>query len=80
MKWLQGQVVKKHVWEEGLFTLSIRVPGIEPFEPGQFLQLGVPSSDKHLHRPYSVASPHGEVLEFFIVLVETGQLTQSSGR
>ena len=75
MKWLQGQVVKKQVWEEGLFTLSVRVPGIDPFEPGQFLQLGVPLPDKHLHRPYSVASPHGEVLEFFIVLVEKGHLT-----
>jgi ferredoxin--NADP+ reductase len=30
---------------------------------------------QHLHRPYSVASPHGELLEFFIVMVETGQLT-----
>lgn len=75
MKWLQGRVVKKHVWVQGLFTLSIQVPGVEPFEPGQFLQLGVPQPDKHLHRPYSVASPHGEILEFFIVLVETGSLT-----
>ncbi len=31
--------------------------------------------DKRVNRPYSVASPHGKTLEFFIVLVETGQLT-----
>lgn len=31
--------------------------------------------EKHLHRPYSVASPHGELLDFFIVRVEGGELT-----
>jgi len=30
---------------------------------------------KLINRPYSVASPHGEYLEFFIVLVEDGELT-----
>jgi ferredoxin--NADP+ reductase len=46
-----------------------------PFSPGQFLQLGIKLQDTHIHRPYSVASPHGECLEFFIVLVEDGRLT-----
>lgn len=31
--------------------------------------------EKHLHRPYSVASPHGDLLDFFIVRVEGGELT-----
>ncbi|MEM8736333.1 MAG: ferredoxin--NADP reductase, partial [Planctomycetota bacterium] len=39
------------------------------------LQLGIDQEDGHLHRPYSVASPHEPVLDFFIVLVEDGRLT-----
>jgi ferredoxin/flavodoxin---NADP+ reductase len=75
MHWVQGEVVARRVWAEGLFTLSIKAPGVQPFEPGQFLQLGIEQPDKHLHRPYSVASPHGDVLDFYIVLVEDGHLT-----
>jgi ferredoxin/flavodoxin---NADP+ reductase len=75
LQWITGTVAKKHVWSEGLFTLSIHCPGVGAFEPGQFLQVGVPLPDKHLHRPYSVASPHGETLEFFIVKVDGGELT-----
>lgn len=75
MKWTQGVVQRKVVWAEGLFTLEIRAPEVAEFEPGQFLQLGFDQEDGHLHRPYSVASPHGEVLDFFIVLVEDGKLT-----
>ncbi|MCA9192960.1 MAG: ferredoxin--NADP reductase [Planctomycetales bacterium] len=76
MKWTPGVVQRKIVWSQGLFTLAVRAPDVAPFEAGQFLQLGIPLEDgQHLHRPYSVASPHGEVLEFFVVLVEEGQLT-----
>lgn len=75
MKWTQATVEKMQVWSEGLFTLTIRAPEVEPFQPGQFLQLGFDLPDGHLHRPYSVASPHGELIEFFIVLVEDGRLT-----
>ena len=60
---------------EGLFTIHVRNNGVKPFEPGQFLQVGYTRGDEHVHRPYSVASPWGEVIEFFIVLVEDGQLT-----
>lgn len=75
MKWTQASIVGKRVWSEGLFTLTIRAPEVEAFQPGQFLQLGFDLPDGHLHRPYSVASPHGELLDFFIVLVEDGKLT-----
>ena len=75
MKWTQGVVKHKNVWADGLFTLGIEAPEVADFAPGQFLQLGFDQDDGHLHRPYSVASPHGEILEFFIVLVEDGKLT-----
>ena len=75
MKWTHGTVTRKVIWTEGLFTLEIEAPEVAEFEPGQFLQLGIDQEDGHLHRPYSVASPHGRVLDFFIVLVEEGRLT-----
>ena len=75
LQWIRGTVAEKKIWSDGLFTLSIRAPGVVPFEPGQFLQVGVELPDKHLHRPYSVASPHAETLDFFIVRVDQGELT-----
>ncbi|MFK7734702.1 MAG: ferredoxin--NADP reductase [Pirellulaceae bacterium] len=75
MKWTRGIVKRKTIWTEGLFTLEVSAPEVAEFEPGQFLQIGIDQEDGHLHRPYSVASPHGEVLDFFIVLVEDGRLT-----
>lgn len=75
LNWMSGLVLEKKIWTEGLFTLSIDVEGVAPFEPGQFLQVGMQHGEKHIHRPYSVASPHGRILEFYIVLVEEGELT-----
>jgi ferredoxin/flavodoxin---NADP+ reductase len=75
MKWTPGVITHKTVWADGLFTLAIQAPEVSYFEPGQFLQLGMEQPDGHIHRPYSVASPHGPILEFFIVLVEDGRLT-----
>lgn len=75
MKWTKGVVQSKQVWADGLFTLQVSAPEVLPFEPGQFLQLGIDQPEKHLHRPYSVASPHADVLDFYIVLVEDGALT-----
>ncbi len=75
LQWIPGQIVRKQIWSDGLFTLSIHCPGVAAFEPGQFLQVGFPQPEKHLHRPYSVASPHSDTLEFFIVQVDGGELT-----
>ncbi|MFO1066083.1 MAG: ferredoxin--NADP reductase [Pirellulales bacterium] len=75
MHWTKAVVERKVIWAPGLFTISIRAPEVAPFEPGQFLQLGLALDEKHVHRPYSVASPHGHVLDFFIVKVDGGQLT-----
>ncbi len=75
MKWVEGTVERKTVWAPGLFTLQVHSPKLTPFEPGQFLQLGLEIDGKLVYRPYSVASPHSESIEFFIVMVENGQLT-----
>ena len=76
LQFRNGNVTDKKVWADGLFTLRVAVDGVREFEPGQFLQVGIDrGTEKHLHRPYSVASPHGPELEFYIVLVEDGELT-----
>jgi ferredoxin/flavodoxin---NADP+ reductase len=75
LQWIPGQIEAKHVWSDGLFTLRVHCPGVQPFEAGQFLQVGMTLPEKHLHRPYSVASPHADSLDFFIVRVDGGELT-----
>ena len=75
LNWISGKILRKTVWSDGLFTLAIHCPGVASFESGQFLQVGMQLPEKHLHRPYSVASPHGDTLEFFIVRVDEGELT-----
>ena len=75
IEWISGSLKARNVWSDGLFTLTVHCPGVAGFEPGQFLQVGMQLPEKHLHRPYSVASPHGEDLEFFIIRVDGGELT-----
>lgn len=75
LRWCSGKIVENHIWIDGLFTLKIAVDGILPFEAGQFLQIGFPDGEKHIHRPYSVASPYGPVIEFYVVMVNGGELT-----
>lgn len=75
MKWTPAKVIDKKVWAEGLFTLRVSAPDVLPFATGQFLHLAVVEGEERTNRPYSVASPHGNELEFFIVLVEDGKLT-----
>ena len=80
-KWCSATVVDKRTWTEGLFTLRIATNEVQPFLSGQFLHLGLYQPEhegddsKIINRPYSVASPYGNELEFFIVLVEEGELT-----
>lgn len=75
MQWTNATVERKKVWAPGLFTLSISAPDVAAFEPGQFLQLALTLDGKRVNRPYSVASPPDRRLDFFIVMVENGQLT-----
>lgn len=82
--WIKGKIVGKQIWAEGLFTIRVDVPGVEPFKAGQFLHLAIrdpectaeePDDQRRINRPYSVASPHGQELDFFIVVVPDGDLT-----
>ncbi len=73
--WCPATVIEKKVWCDGLFTLKVHCPAVQHFEPGQFLHLALEHEGHLVNRPYSVASPHGEELDFFIVKVEGGHLT-----
>ncbi len=75
--WYPSKVLTRHEWAPGLFTISIDARGVQPFACGQFLQLGLRFHDEIVNRPYSVASPPGEQIEFFVVRVDGGQLTPS---
>lgn len=75
LKWTTGTVVGKTVWSPGLFTLHVDCPEVAPFQAGQFLQLALEIDGQLVHRPYSVASPAVQPLDFFIVSVEGGLLS-----
>jgi ferredoxin--NADP+ reductase len=74
-KWCPATVIARKIWTDGLFTLTIASDLVLPFEPGQFLHLALGDDANRVNRPYSVASPHGPELDFFIVLVGEGGLT-----
>ena len=50
---------------------------VPPFEPGQYLALGISVDDRLIQRPYSTSSPAGttDELEFLIRLVPGGTFT-----
>ncbi len=75
LKWCRATITHKTTWAEGLFTLQVAVTGVQQFQPGQFLQIGYQNGEHHIHRPYSVASPWGSHIEFFVVRVDEGELT-----
>lgn len=75
--WYQSRVLARREWAPGLFTITIESSGVQPFECGQFLHLGLQINGELVNRPYSVASPHGPQIEFFVVRVDGGKLTPS---
>ncbi|MEZ6107902.1 MAG: hypothetical protein R3B96_17750 [Pirellulaceae bacterium] len=42
LQWTRGTIVSRREWYDGLFTLRVEALDVLPFEPGQFLQLGLP--------------------------------------
>lgn len=67
----EGRVVAKQRWAEGLATLTVEAD-IEPFEPGQFVNLASESGGLVLRRAYSLASPPGAPLSFLVNRVDGG--------
>jgi ferredoxin/flavodoxin---NADP+ reductase len=74
MAWSEGRILERRDWAPGLVTLRVEAE-IAPFEPGQFVNIGLRLSGELVFRAYSLASPPSAPLEFYVTEVQGGQLT-----
>lgn len=72
--WSAGHLIARRDWAPGLATLAIAAE-IEPFEPGQFVNLGLEVAGAIERRSYSIASAPGGPLGFLVTEVQEGRLT-----
>lgn len=73
---IEGTVVGRIDWTEGLFSLQIKAP-MKPFKSGQFTKLALPTTEGEWpRRAYSLLNaPNNDVLEFLLVAVPDGDLS-----
>jgi len=76
MAWKESQLVRRHVWAEGLISIALEAV-VSPFVPGQFVNLGLDLAGERVKRSYSLASAPGEPSEFYLAHVPGGALTSS---
>jgi ferredoxin--NADP+ reductase len=69
-----GTLRDRHEWAEGLVTITVEA-AIQPFKPGQFVNLGLVVDGAFVNRAYSLASPPGAPLEFYVARIEEGGFT-----
>ena len=74
MAWRESQLVRRHVWAEGLISVAVDAV-VSPFVPGQFVNLGLDLAGERVKRSYSLASAPGEPGEFYLAHVPGGVLT-----
>ena len=72
--WSQGRLLSRRDWAPGLSTLRVEA-SVEPFQPGQFVNLSIEGAGDEDRRSYSIASPPGAELEFLVTEVAGGKLT-----
>lgn len=71
-----------HRWNEGLLSFRLRRDANYQFLPGQFARIGLKQQDgETLWRAYSIVSaPHEAWLEFFLVVLPSGEFSQRIAR
>lgn len=74
MGFVEGRIVGRRDWAEGLMTLTVDAQ-VQPFKPGQFLNLGLQIGEEAVFRPYSMASAPGAPIEFFLSEVKEGDFS-----
>lgn len=75
--WNQGKVVAHKRWNDKLHTLYIE-SGIEPYQAGQFVKIGLDLGGEIVGRPYSLVNPpQRPPLEIYFIHVPGGQLTSA---
>jgi len=72
--WSEGRLLARHDWAPGLISLTVDAR-VEPFLPGQFVNLALEIEGAIERRSYSIASPPGAPLEFLLAEVPEGKLT-----
>lgn len=75
-KFLRARITMRTEVADGLWVIRIDPGGPFTFKAGQYATLGVPTPERLVERAYSiVSSPYEQELEFFIELVNEGELT-----
>ncbi|MCW5196796.1 ferredoxin--NADP(+) reductase [Buchnera aphidicola (Pemphigus obesinymphae)] len=73
-QWITGKIIKIKKWNSHLFSIILNAP-IAPFIAGQFVKLSF-KNEKKIQRAYSyVNAPDNKNLEFYIILVKSGEMT-----
>jgi len=72
-RWQPATVTHHHEWTEGLFSLHIDAQ--VPFLAGQYVKLGLVLDGEPVSRAYSIVTPPGEPLGFYLVRIDGGRLT-----
>jgi ferredoxin--NADP+ reductase len=75
----EGRLLARRDWAPGLFSLTVDAV-VEPFQPGQFVNLALELDGTLERRSYSIASPPGAPLEFLLTEVAEGKLTPALQR
>jgi ferredoxin--NADP+ reductase len=71
-----GTLVWRADYAPDLWSIRVRADEPIPYEPGQYVSLGLRDGDRTIERPYSIVSaPCEPELEFFFELVPHGVLT-----
>ena len=74
--WIEAKVKDVKWWTDSLFSLIVNAD-VEPFTAGQFTKLAMQVGDKRVARAYSyVNAPNNPDLEFYLINVKDGQLSQ----
>lgn len=74
-EWVKGEVVGRHRWAEGLYSMRIEAP-VQPFRAGQFTKVALEVAGERVSRPYSLVNPpHTRPLEILFNEIDEGSLT-----
>lgn len=74
-EWLQGRIVERVQWTEGLYSLRFAAP-LGAFKAGQFIRVALDVDGERVARPYSlVNAPHEPLLEIYFNVVNGGPLS-----
>jgi ferredoxin/flavodoxin---NADP+ reductase len=73
--WVQGTVVGKHTWAEGLYSMQLEAP-LAAFKAGQYVKVALDIAGERVGRPYSLVNPpQDRPLEILFNEVPEGPLT-----